>query len=438
MTTLWTHARRQLREVPLAQRWGRVQRVQGLLVQAEGPAAVVGELCRIQSGAGPGLLAQVVGLQPGRVDLVVDGSLRGIAVGDRVQALGRPPGVEVGPGLFGRVLDAHGLPLDGAGPPCCGAWVALEDDAPAPMERPLVDTVLETGVRLIDAALTLGRGQRVGLFAGSGVGKSTLLAQLVRHARCDAVVVALVGERGREVREFVHQLDPAARARTVVVASTADRPALQRVRAAHMAVAIARHEAAQGRHVLLAVDSVTRLAMARREIGLSAGEPATARGYTPSALAELPRLAERCGTQASGGSVTALFSVLVEGDDMSDPVADTLRAVLDGHLVLSRALADQGRYPAISLADSISRLHGRLATASEQAQAARLRDILGLLERHRPLVELGAYQAGQHPALDQALARGAGLTRWAAQGDVAVPRAQALRELAALLEGNAP
>ncbi len=438
MLNLWPHCRHHLGEAPFVRRWGRVRGVRGALVQADGPFTAVGESCRIETGGDDGLWAQVVGLRAGQADLVVDGALQGIPVGARVRALGHTTRVPVGPALLGRVLDAHGLPLDGGDPPLCGDWVPLEAEAAAPLDRPVISEVLETGVRLIDVALTLGRGQRVGLFAGSGVGKSSLLLGIVGHVACDVAVIALVGERGREVGDLVHQLDARARARTIVLAATADRPAMQRVRVAHRAVAIARHFAAQGRHVLLAIDSLTRLAMARREIGLAAGEPATARGYTPSALAELPRLAERCGTQPGGGAVTALFSVLVEGDDLQDPVVDTLRAALDGHIVLSRVLADQGQHPAISLADSVSRLHNRLADPDAQGLALRLREMLALLERSRPLVDLGAYQAGQNPALDRALALEPGLRRWAAQGSVRVTRAEALRDLAALLGQEAP
>jgi flagellum-specific ATP synthase len=298
--------------------------------------------------------------------------------------------------------------------------------------------VLETGIRSIDALLTLGRGQRVGIFSGSGVGKSTLLGMIARHVKADVNVIALVGERGREVRDFIEKhLGESGLRRSVVVAATADQPALARIRAAHAALAIAEEFREQGRHVLLTMDSITRLAMARREVGLSAGEPPTARGYTPSVFAELPTLCERCGTAPSGGSITALFTVLVEGDDLNEPVSDALRAILDGHVVLTRALAHQGQFPAVDVLRSTSRLLPELTSEGERNLIVRALATVSLLERNRQLIELGAYERGSNPELDRALERRAALQAWLRQASGGVPRATAMRELATALDGSA-
>ena len=300
-----------------------------------------------------------------------------------------------------------------------------------PMRRPRIDSVLETGIRSIDALLTLGRGQRVGIFAGSGVGKSTLLGMIARHAKADVNVIALIGERGREVREFVDkQLGVEGLKHSVVVVATADQPALARIRAAHAALTIAEHFRDQGRQVLLTMDSITRLAMARREVALSAGEPPTARGYTPSVFAELPELCERCGTAPSGGSITALMTVLVEGDDLNEPISDALRAILDGHIVLSRQIAHQGQYPAIDLLKSVSRLLPDLTTEAERALVHDAIRILALLERNRQIVELGAYEAGSNPALDAALTSQGLLQAWMRQTAGGVARTEAIEQLA--------
>lgn len=420
------------------QRLGWVRRLQGLSIESEGPQVEVGEMCRVfprNEDTAPAVLAEVVGLEPGHVVLMPYGSLRGVGAGSRVVALGEAAGVAVGPELLGRVIDAFGVPLDGGPPATTTEYRPLHAPAASPMARPRISRVLETGVRAIDGLLTLGEGQRVGIFAGSGVGKSTLLGMITRHAGAEVNVIALIGERGREVREFVEeQLGAEGLARSVVVVATSDQPALARIRAAHGAVAIAGHFARQGRSVLLTMDSVTRLAMARREVGLAAGEPATARGYTPSVFAELPQLCERCGTSPSGGSVTALFTVLVEGDDLNEPVADSMRSILDGHIVLSRELAQQGHYPAIDVLQSTSRLMPDLAKAQERETAARVVRHLAVLERNRQLVELGAYVAGSNPALDAAIAVEPRLFAWLRQDDGGASRAQALRQLDQLME----
>jgi flagellum-specific ATP synthase len=426
-----------LARAPLARRIGWVRRVHGLAIEADGPELAFGEMCHVHPGdAGGGIpvLAEVVGLEPGRVLLMPYGPVRGVGEGARVEALGHAPQVAVGPALIGRVLDAFGQPLDGRERPQATAAWPLHGVPPNPMTRPPIAKVLQTGVRVIDGLLTLGEGQRIGIFAGSGVGKSSLLGTITRGARADVHVIALIGERSREVREFVEdQLGAEGLARSVVVAATSEQPALARIRAAHAAVAIATWFAGQGRSVLLTMDSITRLAMARREVGLAAGEPATARGYTPSAFAELPQLCERCGTFAGGGSVSALFTVLVEGDDLNEPVADHMRAILDGHIVLSRELAQQGHYPAIDVLRSASRVMSRLASDEERQLAADAVRHLAVLEKNRQLVDLGAYAKGTNAALDAALAREAALSAWLRQDGAGVGREEALRALSRVL-----
>ncbi|MCG2594953.1 FliI/YscN family ATPase [Ramlibacter sp. XY19] len=432
--------RQRLRQAPLFRRVGWVRRLHGLAIESEGPAAELGELCRIgprTAGGGPGVLAEVVGMRAGHLTLMAFGALQGVANGSEVVALGRQSQLPVGDALLGRVVDAFGVPLDGQPALRVTAQRRLFPASPNPLQRPRITQVLESGIRCIDVLLTLGRGQRVGIFAGSGVGKSTLLGMVARHVQADVNVIALIGERGREVREFIEsQLGPQGLARSVIVVATADQPAPARVRAAHAAVAIANHFAESGRQVVLTLDSITRLAMARREIGLAAGEPATARGYTPSVFAELPQLCERCGTLPGGGSVTALLTVLVEGDDLNEPVSDSLRAILDGHIVLSRELAQQGQYPAIDVLKSASRLFADLAGKEERELAAAALRTLALLDRNRQMVDIGAYQRGSNPALDEALGREDGLKAWLAQANGGVPRAEALRSLAALMEGK--
>jgi flagellum-specific ATP synthase len=426
-----------LQSAELVQRIGWVRRLQGLAIESDGPEVELGEMCRVMPGsasAGAPVLAEVVGLEHGRVVLLPFGALRGIGAGSRVVALGHDARIAVGPQLLGRVIDGFGEPLDGRAPPRLTQWASLHAPATNPMERPRIERILETGVRAIDAFLTVGEGQRLGIFAGSGVGKSSLLGMITRHARADLNVVALIGERGREVREFIEeQLGEQGLRRSVVVAATSDQPALARIRAAHAAVAIARHFALEGRSILLTMDSITRLAMARREVGLAAGEPATARGYTPSVFAELPQVCERCGTLPSGGSITALLTVLVEGDDLNEPVADSMRSILDGHIVLSRELAQQAHFPAIDLLRSASRLMKELVTPQERQLAVEALRQLAVLERNRQLVELGAYVKGTNPALDAALAVEAPLFSWLRQEAGGVARAEAIRQLAQVL-----
>ncbi|WP_050465675.1 FliI/YscN family ATPase [Herbaspirillum autotrophicum] len=428
-----------LRSTTLTRKTGYVSKLSGLAIEATGPDVAVGALCRIYPRSDDGtskeyVLAEVVGIRPGVVTLMPYGALQGLAAGCEVVAEGMQATIGVGEALLGRVVDGFGVPLDGLPAPQLNARRALKGGTINPMQRPRIEHVLETGVRSIDSLLTIGHGQRVGIFAGSGVGKSTLLGMIARHVTADINVIALIGERGREVREFMEkQLGPDGLQRSVVVVATADQPALARVRATYAAIAIAEYFRDQGRQVLLTMDSITRFAMARREIGLSAGEPPTARGYTPSVFAELPEICERCGTAPSGGAITALLTVLVEGDDMNEPISDSLRAILDGHFVLSRQLAHQGLYPALDVLKSASRLMPDLCSPEQLQLAQDAIKTMAVLERNRQMVDIGAYQAGGNPELDQALRMKDALHGFLGQRQGGVSRSQAQSELQAIL-----
>lgn len=394
---------------------GWVEEVVGLAVEARGPVSSLGELCWIhRQGLSP-VPAEVVGFRGPRTLLMPLGDARAIRPGNRVEATGRGFVVGVGEGLLGRVLDGLGRPLDGLGPVAAEAWYPAEADPPPPLSRRPIREPLPVGVRAIDALLTCGRGQRVGIFAGSGVGKSTLLAMMTRHTAADVVVVALIGERNREVRDFVDHHLAGARRRTVVVAATADRPALVRIKAAQVATAIAEFFRDRGCHVLLVMDSVTRYAMALREVGLAVGEPPATRGYPPSVFAALPRLLERAGT-GPRGSITGFYTVLVDGDDFTEPIADAVRGTLDGHIVLSRQLAEEGQFPAVDVLASVSRLMPELVEPAHWAAAQRLRRWLGAYREARDLVEIGAYQRGSNPDVDRALERMAAIRAFLSQG----------------------
>ncbi|MBK6916451.1 MAG: FliI/YscN family ATPase [Deltaproteobacteria bacterium] len=384
---------------------GRVTGVAGLVVEGSCAGAAVGELVEIRTAA-RAVAAEVIGLRDERVLMIPLGDVRGIGIGDALLRLRVPAQLECGDGLLGRVVDARGQPLDGEGP-ITGSHTPqpLYADPPPPLSRRLIDTACPVGIRAIDAALTLGRGQRVGIMAGAGVGKSRLLADLVTGTTADVAVVALIGERGREVGEFLERtLTKAARRKTVAVVATSDQSPLLRMRGAFAATAVAEHFSDRGADVLLVMDSLTRFAMAQREIGLSVGEPPATRGYTPSVFATLPRLLERAGRFARG-SITGLYTVLVEGDDLSDPVGDAARSILDGHIVLSRALASRGHFPAIDVLASVSRVQDAVVPKPRAALAGLLRRVLADLAEADELMTLGAYVAGANPALDRALAR---------------------------------
>ena len=381
---------------------GRLSSIVGLEAEARGLQAALGDTVRIRSGD-HWIPAQVVAVREEALLLAPYGDLNGVGPGARVEVSGRGLRMRVGPGLAGRVLDALGHPID-SGPPISGDLVSLDNDAPHPLKRQRIAEPLPLGVRALDTMTPCGRGQRIGIFAGSGVGKSTLLGMLARGTAADVVVVGLVGERGREVREFLEDDLGAARERVVTVVATSDEPPLPRLRAAYTATRIAEWYRDQGADVLLLVDSLTRFAMARREIGLAAGEPPATRGYPPSVFAELPRLLERAGP-GENGTITALYTVLVEGDDMNDPVADHARSILDGHVVLSRRLASAGHFPTIDVLESVSRLSGKVTTPEQRLLADRLRRLMAAAAEAKDLVEIGAYVTGTNADVDEALAR---------------------------------
>lgn len=389
----------------LAPMMGRVVRVTGLVVESAGPRARVGEVCELCGAPGTTpRLVEVVGFQDGRVLSVPLGDTGGIRPGDRIIARGKSSAMPVGPQLRGRVVDGMGVPMDDRGPLQAAAQAPLRPPALNPLARAGVTTPIGTGVRAIDTLLTCGRGQRIGLFGGSGVGKSTLLGMMARGTAADVVVLALVGERGREVRSFLeHDLGPDGLQRSVVVVSTSDSPPLVRLRAAYGATAVAEYFRDQGLNVLLMMDSVTRFAMAQREVGLAAGEPPTAKGYPPSVFAMLPGLLERAGNVRGSGSITAIYTVLVDGDDTNEPIADAVRGILDGHIVLSRDLAGRNHYPAIDMLSSISRTMPDVTDDAHRARAAQVREWLATLRDSEDLVSVGAYVRGSSPRIDAAL-----------------------------------
>jgi flagellum-specific ATP synthase len=415
-------------------RWrGQVLESIGQTIESAGPPASVGECCEIEDRMGRMHSAEVIGFRGSNVLSMPVETTEGIRYGDPVRSLGVRPEIEVGAALMGRVLDAQGAPIDEGRPPAVAVSLPLDGKVRPPLDRVPISEPLGTGIRAIDAMLTVGRGQRVGIFGGSGVGKSTLIGMMTRNTEAEATVVGLVGERGREVGEFLRDsLGREGLARSVVVVSTSDQSPLLRMRAALAATTIAEFFAAQGKHVLLVLDSLTRFAMAAREIGLAAGEPPTAKGYTPSVFTRLARLVERAG-RFRKGSITAFYSVLMEGDDQQDPLVDAVRSLLDGHIVLSRALASDGWYPPIAVLDSISRLMPAVASGKHREQAALVRKLLAVYARSEDLVRIGAYRPGADPDLDRALGARDRIRAFLAQpaGDE-VRFADCVRRLAAL------
>ncbi len=386
---------------------GRVEQVVGLVIESTGPAASVGEACWITPADGKGemVLAEVVGFRQHRVLLMPLGEMRGLGPGSEVVPTGQAFRIPVGECLLGRVIDAMGKPMDGKG--SLGpepASYPIHREPPSPMERRRITRPMPTGVRAIDALLTLGEGQRLGIFSGSGVGKSTLLGMIARNTEADVNVIALVGERGREVKDFLERdLGTEGLKRSVVVVATSDQPSLIRIQAALVATAVAEYFRDQGKRVMLMMDSVTRFAMAQREVGLAIGEPPATKGYTPSVFALLPKLMERAGTTAHQGSITALYTILVEADDMNEPVADTCRSILDGHVVLSRDLAAQNHYPAIDVLNSVSRVMRDIVTKEQSDAAGKMRSILATYKGAEDLISIGAYVKGSNPKVDEAL-----------------------------------
>jgi FliI/YscN family ATPase len=385
-------------------RWtGTVTELVGLLVESNGPAAAIGDFCEIGTRDGRLIRTQVIGFRDGRVLSMPLEEVDGLHLGDPITARKEDARMEAGPQLLGRVIDGFGKPLDDLGPIGAKLPYDLYASPPGPLEREPIGEPLSTGIRAIDSLLTCGKGQRIGIFGGSGVGKSTLLGAMSRHSSADVSVIALIGERNREVRDFIeHELGPDGLKKSVLVVATSDRPAPLRIRAAFVALAAAEYFRDQGADVLLVMDSVTRLAMAQREIGLAAGEPPSQKGYTPSVFNLLPKIFERAG-RFKKGSITGFFTVLVEGDDFNEPICDAVRAILDGHIILSRELGASGHYPAIDILQSVSRLAPRLYTPEQREAAFKIRDAMATHQRAEDLINLGAYASGANPKLDAAI-----------------------------------
>lgn len=397
------HYQRYLEQIDDTIHSGYVIQIVGLTIESLGPNANIGELCLIQPRHGPGIPAEVVGFRDQRVLLMPLADLTGIGPGSLVTATGSPLSIPVGERLLGRVLDGLGQPMDEKGYVAATKQRSVEGSVPDPLARQRIKSQLSVGVRAIDGLLSCGRGQRVGVFAGSGVGKSTLLGMMARNTEADVNVIALVGERGREVREFLERdLGPEGLARSVVVVATSDQPALVRIKAAMVATTIAEYFRDQGRDVLFVMDSVTRLAMAQREVGLAIGEPPATRGYTPSVFAMLPRLLERTGPGRLG-TITAFYTVLVEGDDLNEPITDTVRGILDGHIVLNRAIAEKNHYPAIDVLASVSRLMTEVTSKEHQNWAGQLRASLATYRDAEDLINIGAYASGSNAEIDEAI-----------------------------------
>ncbi|KAF0096115.1 MAG: flagellum-specific ATP synthase [Puniceicoccaceae bacterium 5H] len=429
----WLEGR--VRRATTVERSGRVVEVRGLIIESEGPEAGVGDIIEIHSDQRDHkIVAEVVGFRGSRLLLMPYWQTQHIHPGCRTVAAEGQSYVPVGPSLVGRVVDGLGRPMDGLGPLDTAEKVPLHRDPPNPMLRKPIQEPFKTGVRAIDLFTPVGVGQRLGVFAGSGVGKSTLMGMIARGASADINVICLVGERGRELREFIeNDLGPEGLARSVVVVSTSDQAAPLRLRAAFLATAIAEYFRDNGASVMMLMDSLTRFAMAQREIGLAVGEPPASRGYTPSVFAQLPRLLERTG-QGENGSITALYTVLVEGDDMNEPVADTVRGILDGHLLLSRELATSNHYPAIDVLGSVSRLIRAVCTSQQQQQIGRARDLLSLYKKNEDMINLGAYAKGSSPKLDEAITKREGLMKVLRQQQHEhTPREQAFQLLSAVL-----
>ena len=396
---------------------GKIENIVGMSIEASGGRAAVGDICQIYSGESGGqIMAEVVGFKNDRILLMPYANMSGISAGNFVRNTGRRLSLMMGPFLKGRVINALGQPIDGKGPFHGGVSFCVERNQYInPMARPPIRERMEFGIKAIDSMLTIGKGQRIGIFAGSGVGKSTLMGMIARNVKADINVIALVGERGREVLEFMQKdLGPEGMRRSILVVATSDQPAMLRKQCPSVATGIAEYFRDQGCDVLLMMDSLTRFAMAQREIGLAVGEPPVARGYTPSIYAELPKLLERSGNFQKG-SITGVYTVLVEGDDTNEPIADTVRGILDGHIVLSRRLANSNHFPAIDVSASISRLMNDIVSKEHKAMASRLRDVMGVYEKNSDLVSIGAYKAGTNPKLDYALSKIDGINQFLMQ-----------------------
>ena len=397
------HYKHVIQKIDLLKVIGKVSHVVGLVIEAQVQGVSVGELCVVSVDKKQEIYAEVVGFKEEKVLLMPLGPISGIRPGSRIYATGSPIEVGVSPNLLGRVLDGLGNPIDGKGPIEYQQTCSIDNDPPNPIERPRITEKLVTGIKAIDGLLTIGKGQRIGIFSGSGVGKSTLMGMLARNCDSDINVISLVGERGREVKDFIEEsLGEEGLKRSVVVCATSDQPPVIRLKGALVGTAIAEYFRDQGKNVLFMMDSVTRFAMAQREIGLATGEPPTTKGYTPSVFAMLPRLMERAG-RSDKGSITAIYTVLVEGSDMDEPIADAARGILDGHMVLSRDLASKNHYPCIDIGQSVSRLFSVVASSDHHKLAAKLRETLARYNEAEDLINIGAYVSGSNPKIDEAI-----------------------------------
>ena len=397
---------RALKDVDTLRYSGRVSKVIGLTIESIGPPVNIGEVCEITPArGGKTIKAEVVGFRDNVVLLMPLGDMEGIGPGSGVTANGGTLKVPVGEEMLGRVLDGLGVPIDGRGPLRFSTLYPVTNSPPNPLARKRITEVLELGIKSIDGLLTCGKGQRIGIFSGSGVGKSTLLGMIARNTSADINVIGLIGERGREVREFIeNDLGEEGLKRSVVVVATSDQPALVRLKSAQLVTAIAEFFRSQGKDVILMMDSLTRVALAQREVGLAIGEPPVSRGYTPSVFAMLPKLLERTGTAAEG-SITGLYAVLVDGDDLNEPIADTVRGILDGHIVLSRSLANKNHYPAVDILQSISRVMPNIVDEEHLRYARRIKDIMAVYKNAEDLISIGAYNPGSNPEIDHAISK---------------------------------
>lgn len=383
---------------------GKVDKIVGLTIESSGPAVQFGEICKIRLGAGKYLYAEVVGFHKNRVILMPIGDMRGVVPGAEVIAAGTQLTVPVGPQLLGRVISGVGAPLDGRGEIFSDMRYPVDGKPLNPLQRRLIKQPLSVGVRVIDGLITVGRGQRIGIFSGSGVGKSTLLAMIARYTDADVNVIALIGERGREVRDFVEkELGEEGLKKSVVIVATSDQPPMIRLRGAFLAHAVAEYFRDQGNDVNILMDSVTRFSLAQREVGLAAGEPSATRGYPPSVFSLLPRLLERSGTREGAGSITGFYTILVEADDMNEPIADAVRGILDGHIVLDRSIANRGHYPAVNVLASLSRCMKDVVTCEHKDAANKMRELLAAYADAEDLINLGAYAKGSNSVVDRAI-----------------------------------
>ena len=434
-TSPWKLYQDIVQRAPSIRRYGRVNQVIGLVIEGLGPVAAIGDICRIRlKGKGESIPAEVVGFRDHKILLMPLGDSRGIQPGDPILPMGVPAQAQVGRSLLGRVLDGMGNPIDNRGPLAGEKEYPLYASPTDPIFRRRITQPVDVGVKAINALLAIGKGQRMAVFSGSGVGKSTLLGMMARHTTAQVNVVALIGERGREVREFIEKdLGEEGLKKSVVVVATSDQHPLLRMRGAYLATAIAEYFRDQNHDVLMMMDSITRFAMAAREVGLAIGEPPASKGYTPSVFAQLPKLLERVGTSAGQGSITGLYTVLVEGDDLNDPIADSIRSIADGHIVLSRDLANQNHYPAIDVLASVSRVMNDIVLPEQKAARNQLVSLLAIYRKAEDLINIGAYVKGSNPQIDYAIKKIGEVQTFLRQGvDEKVPFAECLEGLRSL------